>query len=55
MSNGTKHQIDIMSEVRKVEWDKMLNGKNVESKKGNWDKMLNGKKCAQVNLKPPAG
>jgi hypothetical protein len=25
-SNGTKRQIEIMSKVRKVDWDKMLNG-----------------------------
>ncbi len=39
MSNGTKHRIDIMSKVRKAKWEKMSNGKNVESKKCREDKM----------------
>jgi hypothetical protein len=34
MLNGTKRRIEIMLEVRKANWDKMLNGENVESKKG---------------------
>jgi hypothetical protein len=25
--NGTKRRIDIMSKVKKADWDKMLNGK----------------------------
>ncbi len=33
MSNGTKRRIEIMSKVRKANWDKMSTGKkNVESK-----------------------
>jgi hypothetical protein len=41
--------IDIMSKVKKADWDKMSNGKIIEWKmlnvrKADWDKMLNGKK-----------
>jgi hypothetical protein len=54
MLNGTKHRTDIMSKVRKAEWDIMSNGTKrrmeIMSKvrKANWDKMLNGKKMSKV-------
>ncbi len=49
MSNGTKRRIDLMSKVRKAEWDIMSNGTkrriDIMSKvrKADWDIMLNGK------------
>jgi hypothetical protein len=49
MSNGTKHRIDIMSRVKKADWNKMSIGKNCLKKcrmghNAKGDKTANGTK-----------